>query len=65
MKLGVDIKLLTLLKQKGHRVAALDLTSNGINRAASTEQVISIAHYAKPLLQYIGNLNNDEKVLGF
>lgn len=55
-------KIVTLLKQKGHRVAALDLTSNGINRAASTEQVNSIAHYAEPLLQYISNLSNDEKV---
>nr|ABK21544.1 unknown [Picea sitchensis] len=55
-------KIVTLLKQKGHTVAALDLTSNGINRAASTDQVKSIAHYAEPLLQYIGNLGNDEKV---
>jgi hypothetical protein len=46
-------------------VAALDLTSNGINRAASADQVKSIAHYAEPLLQYIGNLGNDEKVVGF
>lgn len=49
-------KIVTLLKQKGHRVAALDLTSNGINRAAS--------HYAEPLLQYISNFDNEEKVLG-
>lgn len=55
-------KIVTLLEQKGHRVAALDLTSNGINRAASTDQVNSIAHYSEPLLQYISNLSNDEKV---
>ena len=58
-------KIVTLLKQKGHRVVSLDLTSNRINMAASTEQVNSIAHYAEPLLQYISNLSNDEKVLGF
>eukprot|EP00253_Pinus_taeda_P002469 PITA_02469 len=46
-------KIVTLLKQKGHRVAALDL-----NRAAPN----SIEHYAKPLLDYISNLGNDEKV---
>eukprot|EP00253_Pinus_taeda_P030081 PITA_30081 len=56
-------KIVTLLKQKGHRVAALDLTSNGINRAAPTNEVNSIAHYAKPLLDYISNLKNDEKVI--
>jgi len=55
-------KIVTMLKQKGHRVAALDLTSNGINRAASTDQVNSISHYAEPLLEYISNLGNDEKV---
>lgn len=55
-------KIVTLLKQQGHRVTALDLTSNGINRAASTDQVNSIAHYAEPLLEYMSNLGNDEKV---
>ena len=58
-------KIVTLLKQKGHRVASLDLTFNGINMAASIEQVNSTAHYTEPLLQYISNLSNDEKVLGF
>jgi pimeloyl-ACP methyl ester carboxylesterase len=56
-------KVVTLLKQKGYIVSALDLTSNGINRAASTDQVKSIAHYAEPLLDYISNLGNDEKVI--
>jgi len=55
-------KIVTMLKQKGHRVVALDLTSNGINRAAPTDQVKSIAHYAEPLLEYISNLGNNEKV---
>ena len=58
-------KIVTLLKEQGHRVTALDLTSNGINRAASADQVHSIAHYAEPLLQYISSLRNDEKVVGF
>ena len=57
-------KVVTLLKQWGYKVVALDLTSNGINRAASTDQVNSIAHYGEPLLDYVSNLGNDEKVLG-
>eukprot|EP00253_Pinus_taeda_P006561 PITA_06561 len=55
-------KIVTLLKQKGHKVTALDLTSNGINRAALTNEVNSIAHYAKPMVDYISNLGNDETV---
>ena len=58
-------KVVTLLKHKVYIVSSLDLTSNGINRVASTDQVKSIAHYAEPLLDYIINLGNDEKVLGF
>jgi hypothetical protein len=63
--LGCWYKVVTLLKQNGYTVSALDLTSNGINREASADQVKSISHYAKPLLDYISNLGNDEKVLEF
>ncbi|KAH9309555.1 hypothetical protein KI387_037466, partial [Taxus chinensis] len=55
-------KVVTLLKQKGHRVVALDLTSNGINKAAPTDEVKSVAHYSEPLIQYLHSLGNDEKV---
>ncbi|GLJ37809.1 hypothetical protein SUGI_0768740 [Cryptomeria japonica] len=55
-------KVVTLLKQKGHRVVALDLTSNGINRDALSDEINSVAHYTDPLLKYLQSLGNDEKV---
>ncbi|KAH9309554.1 hypothetical protein KI387_037465, partial [Taxus chinensis] len=55
-------KVVTLLKQKGHRVVALDLTSNGINKAAPADEVTSVAHYSEPLIQYLQSLGDDEKV---
>eukprot|EP01018_Ginkgo_biloba_P000625 Gb_14833 [translate_table: standard] len=56
-------KIVTLLKQKGHRVVALDLTSHGINKVAATDEVKSIAHYSEPLIEYIRALGNERVTL--
>lgn len=51
-------KVVSLLEKEGHRAVALDLTSNGINKAASAE-VNSLAKYSQPLIEYLESLDNE------
>lgn len=51
-------KVVSLLEREGHRAVALDLTSNGINKVASSE-VNSLAKYSQPLIEYLESLDNE------
>lgn len=51
-------KVVSLLEKEGQRAVALDLTSNGINKAASAE-VNSLAKYSQPLIEYLESLDNE------
>jgi pimeloyl-ACP methyl ester carboxylesterase len=55
-------KLVTLLKQAGHRVTALDLGASGINPKQLTE-VISIWDYLQPLMGFMASLPQGETVI--
>lgn len=55
-------KVVALLEKEGQRAVALDLTSNGINKAASAE-VNSLAKYSLPLIEYLDSLDNETVTL--
>ena len=55
-------KLVTLLKQAGHRVTALDLGACGINPKQLNE-IISIWDYVQPLMDFIASLPQGETVI--
>ncbi|KAJ7952906.1 Salicylic acid-binding protein 2 [Quillaja saponaria] len=55
-------KLVTLLKSAGHRVTALDLGACGIN-LKHLKDIVSIFDYMQPLMQFLANLPQDEKII--
>eukprot|EP01018_Ginkgo_biloba_P000617 Gb_08121 [translate_table: standard] len=56
-------KVVALLKQQGHTVVALDLTSNGINKGVSPDEISSVAQYSHPLIQYLDAIHNETVTL--
>eukprot|EP01018_Ginkgo_biloba_P000616 Gb_19901 [translate_table: standard] len=56
-------KVVALLKQQGHTAVALDLTSNGINKEVSADEVSSVAQYSQPLIQYLDAIHNETVTL--
>jgi pimeloyl-ACP methyl ester carboxylesterase len=55
-------KLVTLLKQLGHRVTALDLGACGVNPKQLME-LISIWDYMQPLMEFMSSLPQGESVI--
>lgn len=48
-------KTLTALQHSGFKTSAVDLTSNGIDKTSS-DNVTSLAQFAQPLTDYLGNV---------
>uniref|UniRef100_A0A0D6QSG5 AB hydrolase-1 domain-containing protein n=1 Tax=Araucaria cunninghamii TaxID=56994 RepID=A0A0D6QSG5_ARACU len=55
-------KSIALLEEAGFTATALDLTGSGIDQT-QTNSITSLAQYVKPLLDYLGNLPEDDKVI--
>ncbi|KAM7507024.1 hypothetical protein LguiA_017477 [Lonicera macranthoides] len=55
-------KLLTLLKQAGHRATAIDLGASGVN-PKRIEEVGSVSDYLQPLMEFMVSLPDDENVI--
>ncbi|XP_057451755.1 methyl jasmonate esterase 1-like [Lotus japonicus] len=55
-------KVATLLKSAGHNVTALDMAASGIN-PRKTQEVLSISEYHEPLMEFMGSLPPEEKVI--
>ncbi|MCO5556739.1 hypothetical protein L7F22_010291 [Adiantum nelumboides] len=56
-------KITTLLQQAGHRATAIDLTSNGINKAVA-DTVTSVAQYLQPLTDFLAATNDTVILVG-
>lgn len=54
-------KIVSLLEEQGMLPVALDLSGSGMNNE-ETNSITSIAHYAKPLIEYLKSLPETEKV---
>eukprot|EP01018_Ginkgo_biloba_P023809 Gb_17448 [translate_table: standard] len=55
-------KTIALLEEAGFVATALDLTGSGIDHT-ETNSITSLAQYVKPLLDYLGNLPEQDKVI--
>ncbi|KAM7250284.1 hypothetical protein ACFE04_022167 [Oxalis oulophora] len=55
-------KLKPLLESLGHKVTPLDMSASGINMK-SIKEISSLREYSEPLLELLGSLDNDEKVI--
>ncbi|KAF9625706.1 hypothetical protein IFM89_026286 [Coptis chinensis] len=55
-------KTITLLEEGGFRVDAINLTGSGVH-SCDTNNITSLAEYAKPLTDFLKNLGNGEKVI--
>ncbi|KAK7288554.1 hypothetical protein RIF29_02015 [Crotalaria pallida] len=55
-------KIVALLEEAGLLPVALDLTGSGID-LTDTHSVTTLAEYSKPLIDYLQNLPEDEKVV--
>ncbi|KAM7250058.1 hypothetical protein ACFE04_021941 [Oxalis oulophora] len=55
-------KLKPLLESSGHKVTTLDMTASGINMKGIKE-ISTLQEYTKPLLEFLGSLESDEKVI--
>ncbi|KAJ7952907.1 Salicylic acid-binding protein 2 [Quillaja saponaria] len=55
-------KLVTLLKQGGHLVTALDLGACGIN-PKQLKEVHSVSSYVQPLMEFLASLPSSERVI--
>ncbi|XP_009366394.2 methylesterase 10 [Pyrus x bretschneideri] len=55
-------KLVALLRHAGHRVTALDLGGSGIH-SNQIHEVTSIWDYVQPLMEFLGSIPEDEKVI--
>ncbi|XP_050204878.1 methylesterase 10-like [Mercurialis annua] len=56
-------KLVTLLKQAGHRATALDLGASGIHPWQLDDEVSSISDYLQPLTDFMASLPENNKVV--
>lgn len=54
-------KTIALLEETGLEPTALDLTGSGID-LTNTNNVTTLEAYSKPLIDYLENLQEDEKV---
>lgn len=54
-------KIIPLLEEAGLNPVALDLTGSGIDHT-DVSNIMTMADYTKPLLDYLRNLHEDEKV---
>lgn len=55
-------KLVALLRHAGHHVTALDLGGSGIH-SDQIHEVTSIWDYVQPLMEFLGSIPEDEKVI--
>ncbi|XP_020681625.1 putative methylesterase 14, chloroplastic, partial [Dendrobium catenatum] len=55
-------KILPLVEDAGLHPVALDLTGSGIDHT-DVNSIMTLADYTKPLLDYLHNLREDEKVI--
>ncbi|KAF5731546.1 putative methylesterase 14 chloroplastic [Tripterygium wilfordii] len=55
-------KTIALLEEAGLLPTALDLAGSGINRA-DTSSITTVAEYSRPLVEYLKDLPDDEKVI--
>ncbi|KAJ8530920.1 hypothetical protein K7X08_023801 [Anisodus acutangulus] len=55
-------KTIALLEETGLLPTAIDLTGSGID-LTDTKNVTTLAEYSKPLIDYLENLSEDEKVI--
>lgn len=55
-------KVAALLKATGHKVTALDLASSGIH-PKSVHEVHSLSDYVEPLIDFMGSLPPEERVI--
>ncbi|XP_019185377.1 PREDICTED: methylesterase 10 [Ipomoea nil] len=55
-------KVVTLLRLSGHRVTALDLGACGVH-PRQLKEIATAADYVQPLMELLGNLPRDEKVV--
>lgn len=55
-------KLISLLEEAGLLPTALDLTGSGIDKT-DANSISTLAEYSKPLIDYLHNLPDDEKVI--
>ena len=55
-------KVKPLLEKAGHRVTALDMAASGIH-PASIHQLHSVRDYCRPLIDFMGSLPDDQKVI--
>lgn len=54
-------KTMTLLKESGIKVDAVDLTGSGVS-SCDTNSITSLEQYVKPLIDTFNELGNEEKV---
>lgn len=57
-------KTVALLEETGLHPTALDLTGSGID-LTDTNNITTLVEYSKPLIDYLQNLPDDEKVSDF
>lgn len=55
-------KSIALLESSGFVTKALDLTGSGID-STNTNKITSLEHYAQPLIEFLGKLPDNEKVI--
>lgn len=55
-------KVVTLLRFSGHRVTALDLGACGVH-PKQLKDIATAADYMRPLMEFLGRIPNDEKVV--
>ncbi|WCJ31052.1 methyl esterase 9 [Euphorbia peplus] len=55
-------KISSLLKSSGHKVSALDMAAQGVN-LKKLEDIRSFSDYYKPLLEFMANLSEEERVI--
>ncbi|XP_042519208.1 methylesterase 10-like [Macadamia integrifolia] len=56
-------KVVKLLSSAGHRVTALDLGVSRCNEPEDMDKTVSISDYLKPLMEFMGSLPEEERVI--
>ncbi|XP_059283219.1 methyl jasmonate esterase 1-like isoform X1 [Lycium ferocissimum] len=55
-------KVVTILRDEGHKVSVLDMAASGIH-PKSTEELNSMAEYNEPLMEFMNSLPQEERVI--
>nr|ABY59789.1 methyl jasmonate esterase [Nicotiana attenuata] len=55
-------KVVTILRAEGHKVSVLDMAASGIH-PKRTEELNSMAEYNEPLIEFLANLPQEERVV--